>query len=84
MLIHGDHRDSRLARCIEAADVFGLTRDDAIALIIGQVQAMIANWENVCVEAGISDLDKRQFARRQFLNPYAFEGAPEDILKALR
>jgi len=84
MLIHGDHRDSRLARCIEAAEIFGLARDGAIALIVDQVQTMIANWEKVCSEAGISDLDKRQFARRQFLNPYAFEGAPEDIVKALR
>ena len=84
MLIHGDHRDSRFARCIEAAPVFGLTSEGAIALIVDQVHAMIANWEEVCSEAGISELDKRQFARRQFLNPYAFEGAPEDILNALR
>jgi serine/threonine-protein kinase HipA len=32
------------------------------------------SWQAVCEEAGLSQVDRAYFWRRQFLNDYAFEG----------
>jgi serine/threonine-protein kinase HipA len=33
----------------------------------------------VCREADLSEVDRNVLWRRQFLNPFAFEGAPAEI-----
>jgi serine/threonine-protein kinase HipA len=42
---------------------------------------VLTGWEAVCDEAGLSVVDRQLFWRRQFLNPFAFEGAPSEIAK---
>lgn len=79
MLIQGEHRESTLARCIAAASTFGLSEPEATAIVIDLVDALKANWDRVCDEAGIDKSSRRQLMRRQFLNPYAFEGLAEDF-----
>ncbi len=74
MLIHGQDRMSRLGTCLEAAHHFLLSEMEAIALIEAQIIAIATHWDAVCLEAGLSEVDRNLFRGRQFLNPYAFAG----------
>jgi serine/threonine-protein kinase HipA len=79
MLIHGDQRLSRLALCLDAAPNFLLSRDEATAIAASQIAAIRKHWDAVCEEATLTAVDKQLLWRRQFLNPFAFEGAPESL-----
>lgn len=81
MLILDDRRMSTLALCLEAAPRFLLRDDDAHQLIGHQITAIRENWEAVCDEADLAPVDRNLLRSRMFLNPYAFEGAPEAIAK---
>jgi serine/threonine-protein kinase HipA len=74
MLISGDNRLSKLKSCLEAAPHFLLSENEAKAIFDKQREAIEANWEKVCDDAGLSAIDRKFFWRRQFLNPFAFEG----------
>ena len=80
MLITDDARMSQIVNCIAAAPVFLMNANTATENINAQIEVMIANWASVCEEAGVSDVERNLFWRRQFLNPYIFEGAPADII----
>jgi serine/threonine-protein kinase HipA len=82
MLIIGDQRRSQISLCLEAAPNFLLGPGDAEALVARQISKIRDQWDAICEEARLSPIDKKLFWRRQFLNPYAFEGAPA-ALKAL-
>jgi serine/threonine-protein kinase HipA len=79
MLIAGENRQSRLAICIDAAQQFQLTAKEAIGQIERQIIAMCNQWLKVCESAGLSEVDRNLMWRRQFLNPFAFQGAPEHL-----
>lgn len=79
MLIHGSDRSSQLATCIAAAASFLISREAAIAIINHQVTVIGHEWQAVCDEASLSEVDRRLFWRRQFLNPFAFFNAPEGV-----
>jgi serine/threonine-protein kinase HipA len=79
MLINGDRRLSQVALCLEAAPAFLLSEAEATAIIVGQIETIRDHWDAVCKEASLSAVDKQLFWRRQFLNPYAFEGAPAAV-----
>lgn len=72
MLITADKRLSRLTNCLEAAPNFLLSAERARAIIVQQVRTIKARWEDVCDEAGLSEVDRSFLRGRQFLNPYAF------------
>lgn len=74
MLIHSDQRMSRLQTALEAARHFLIKEKDAIQIIEKQISVIAQNWEDVCKEASLSEVDKSLFWGRQFLNPFAFEG----------
>jgi serine/threonine-protein kinase HipA len=76
MLITGNKRLSQIAVCLEAAPAFLLSTGDATAIADGQITTIRMRWDAVCEEAGLSRIDKQFFWGRQFLNPFAFEGAP--------
>ncbi|MBY5842342.1 type II toxin-antitoxin system HipA family toxin [Rhizobium ruizarguesonis] len=82
MLVVGEQRVSQVALCIEAAPVFLLSAGDAEAIAARQIITIRDQWDATCTEARLSPIDKKLFWRRQFLNPYAFEGAPA-ALRAL-
>lgn len=74
MLITDNNRRSTLATCMEAAPNFLLDKQTA-AGIIQQIQAtMRTEWEAICNEARLSEVDRNLFWGRIFLNPYIFEG----------
>ena len=79
MLIHGEHRRSRLSLCLEAAHKFLLAKEKALSIVRNQISTVVTNWSAVCDEAALSDADRRYLWRKQFLNGLAFEGL-EDVL----
>ena len=79
MLITGDERLSRIAICLKAAPSFSLRADEALAIAKNQITTIRNNWSMVCSEANLSEVDRDLLWRRQFLNQFAFEGAPPEI-----
>jgi serine/threonine-protein kinase HipA len=79
MLILGDNRMSQLSVCLAAAPNFLLDADRSKDIIKHQVEAIRKNWNGVCDEAQLTEADRQLFWHRQFLNPFAFFGAPSEI-----
>lgn len=79
MLITGDERLSRIAVCLKAAPVFRLRADAAISIVKHQINTIRDKWPTVCAEANLTEVDRDLLWRRQFLNRFAFEGAPPEI-----
>jgi serine/threonine-protein kinase HipA len=76
MLIIGNRRLSQIAVCLEAAPAFLVSKTDARSIVSNQIKIIVQQWDSVCDEAELTVVDRRFFWRRQFLNPFAFEGAP--------
>ena len=74
MLITGQKRFSQLTLCLEAAPHFLLQEGRARAIISSQLKTIRAQWETVCDEADLSEVDRTYLWGRQFLNPFALEG----------
>jgi len=79
MLIHGDNRMSQLVVCLAAAPNFLLDTERAKRIIEHQVRIIRDNWNRVCDEARLSEADRLLLWHRQFLNPFAFFGAPAEF-----
>ena len=74
MLITGQNRFSKLTVCMQAAPHFLLKKERARAIINLQLESIRAQWDVVCDEANLSQVDRTFLWGRQFLNPYALEG----------
>lgn len=83
MLITGQSRLSKIAICLAALPAFQLSQAEATSIIVHQIKVIRDRWSDVCDEAALSTIDRRNLWRRQFLNPSIFEGAPDEIV-ALR
>jgi len=73
MLISGNNNLSKISVCLEAAHNFLLSTDEARGIFEKQQTTIETRWEEVCAEAQLSEVDKKLFWRRQFLNPFAFQ-----------
>ncbi|GAB4194999.1 MAG: HipA domain-containing protein [Wenzhouxiangellaceae bacterium] len=71
MLISGRNNMSQLKSCLEASNHFLLSEDDAHAIFAHLIETIKNNWDDVCEEAELSEVDKKLFWKRQFLNPYS-------------
>ena len=71
MLIHGNDNLSHLKTCLQAAHNFLLSEDDAREIFEKQKEIIKSNWDNVCDEAGLNEIDRRLLWGRQFLNSYS-------------
>ena len=71
MLIAGNNKMSQLATCLQTAHNFLLSQEEARAIFEHQIQIIKANFDAVCAEAELTEIDKRLFWQRQFLNPYS-------------
>ena len=80
MLIHNSDRRSQIATCLAAAPSFLLGTENAIAIVNHQVSIIEKEWPSISDEAGLSEVDRALFWRRQFLNPFAFLNAPNSVL----
>jgi len=79
LLIRGSERSSQVGLCVSASSVFLLGQQEAIDIINHQVKVIGYEWLATCDEAGLSEVDRNLFWRRQFLNPFAFLNAPEGV-----
>lgn len=73
ILISATDRRSRLATCLAAAEKFHLQAGEARAIVDGAIDSIVRHWQEVCDEAQLSQVERKAFAGRQFLNPYAFD-----------
>lgn len=65
MLIKSNQRQSQLALlCLQAADIFLLTREQAKDIIEHQKATIEENWVDVCDEAELSEVDRTLFRFR--------------------
>jgi len=71
MLIAGKNNLSQLKSCLEAAHHFLLSQEEAHSIFEIQETVIQENWDMVCNEAQLSEVDKRLLWRRQFLNPFS-------------
>ena len=65
------HRDSRVALLIDAADSYLLSRRDAEEIVHGQIATITDEWDEACDAAQLTELERDRFWKRQFLNPHA-------------
>lgn len=82
--VRGSSRQSRVALAIEAAPNFGISEEEAVEMVIGQVEVIHAHFNEVAEEARLAATDRTALANRAILNPYVFEGAPKAISKLER
>ena len=73
MLISGSNNLSRLNTCLETAHNFLLSKDDARTIFTEQKEIIEKNWNTVCDEAQLNEIDRKLFWGRQFLNPFIVE-----------
>ncbi len=73
MLIHGSNNLSNLTSCLETAHNFLLSKDEALAIFENQKIIIEKHWSAVFDEAQLSEIDRKLFWGRQFLNPYSIE-----------
>jgi len=74
MLIYGNNNLSYLKSCIETAHNFLLSKEEALAIFENQKDKIEINWDAVCDEAQLGEIDRKLFWGRQFINPFIFEG----------
>jgi serine/threonine-protein kinase HipA len=67
-------RMSQVAGCLDRARTYRLSGAEARAIVGHQIEVIASQWEEVCDLAGMTQVDRRGFWQRQFLNPYALEG----------
>jgi serine/threonine-protein kinase HipA len=83
MRIVGNNNKSQLGLCLQAAPQFLLSGQEAKAIILQQVKTIRAHWDGICDEAKLSATDRALLYGRQFLNPFAFYDAPQEIKSAV-
>lgn len=71
MLITGNNRMSQLKTCLDAAPNFLLSAAEARDIFVHQMDTISYNWDSVCDEAELTEVDIRLLWKRQFLNPYS-------------
>ena len=69
--------------CLQAAPQFLLSDHEAKAILLQRVNAIRAHWDGICDEAKLTATDRALLYGRQFLIPFAFYDAPEEIRSAV-
>jgi serine/threonine-protein kinase HipA len=67
-------RMSQVAGCIDAASTYLLSESEAREIVDHQIDIITSNWSEVCELARMTEIERKYFRGRQFLNPYATEG----------
>jgi serine/threonine-protein kinase HipA len=62
-------RESRFSTCLEAAEIYHLTRAQAADVIEHQVTVVTEQWDDAADAAELTDTDRDQMWGRQILNP---------------
>lgn len=67
-------RMSQVAGCVERAGTYQLSEAEAREIVDGQIETISGQWGEVCDLAGLTEVERTGFWKRQFLNSYALEG----------
>lgn len=67
-------RDSKLELVVQAGDRYLISEADAREIIDQQIETIAGQWDEVADAGKLTEGERLDFRRRQFLNPYAFEG----------
>jgi serine/threonine-protein kinase HipA len=68
------YRMSQVAGCVARASTYLLSEREAREIVDHQIAVVEAEWDGVCDQAALTEVDRAGLWRRQFLNPYATEG----------
>lgn len=68
------YRMSQVAGCVEHASTYRLSQAEARAIVDHQLDVIASEWDDVCDQAELTQVDRMRFWGAQFLNPYALEG----------
>ena len=71
MLIVGKNNLSQLKTCADSAKHFLLSKEQANAIFDKMIATIEKHWNEVCIEAEVTDVDRQLLWERQFLNPYS-------------
>lgn len=74
MRILGENKFSQLKVCRDAAHNFLLSENEATTIFDHQIETIERHWLEVCADAELSEVDRKLFWKRMFLNPFALEG----------
>lgn len=66
-------RMSKVTGCVEAASTYLLSEHEAREIVDRQIETIESEWNEICELARMTEIDRRYFWRRQFLNPYALQ-----------
>lgn len=70
----GGFRMSQIAGCVDAASTYLLSEPEARGIVDHQIDVVETEWSDVCDLAQMTEIERKYFWRRQFLNPYTTEG----------
>ncbi len=73
MRIIGQNNLSQFKTCLAAAPNFLLSKEQAYGIFEHQKSVIENNWQSVCDEAQLTEVDRKLFWRRQFLNPFSLK-----------
>lgn len=71
MFISGNNNLSQLKSCLATAHSFLLSEAEARVIFERLTSAIEQNWDCVCKEAELNEVDKKLLWGRQFLNPFS-------------
>ncbi len=70
MMIDRDgHRDSRLARCLEASNIFHLDQTEARSIVDSQIAIIESEWDAVCDAALLKPIERTRLRNGAVLHP---------------
>jgi len=80
MIIGGrsSRRDSRLSACMELARHFSIRDDEAIRIMLDQMNVVGRQWNSLCDQAGMTTVERSSLMGHQFLNPFITNDLPDD------
>jgi len=73
MLISSNNNLSQLKTCMETAHHFLLSENAARKIFKKQKSVIEDNWESICDEVELSEVDRMLLWKRQFLNPFSVQ-----------
>lgn len=74
MLISGSNNSSLLSLCLKTCHQYLIAEKEAVEIIAELTETIVKNWVSICELSEISEIDKKLFEKRQFLNPFIYEG----------
>jgi len=84
MQINAADNQSKLSVALASVGSYQIDRNAGLEIMKRQIRCIQENWRMVCDEADLSETDRAYLWRRQFLNPFAFEGLEEDLRDVLQ